>query len=267
MGVKEVAGYYTHLKRGFDQLGVTSAFVPFDAHPFGYGQGARIPWLARLVRYARVSAKTNRKKKRKRQRAFWERVESLASFLFLLWVIPRFDVFIFGYRNSICRLKDLPLLRRMGKTIVFVFHGSDSRPPYLNGSFMAADRGATLEKCVRKTAEFKAELTEIERWADFIISHPPSDPASPGYPSGSLSSSIRPVGMESRRRATRRRVTARHPGRFASSTRPPTPKPRVRRGSGRRSRACANAATRSTSSRSSGSPTRWCSRSSPGVTS
>jgi hypothetical protein len=87
--------------------------------------------------------------------------------------LPRFDVFIYGFGSTFLWYRELPVLKLLHKKIIYCFHGSDARPPYLDGSVMAGDRQVSVAVCTRLTRNYKARLRRIERYADVIVSHPP----------------------------------------------------------------------------------------------
>ena len=61
----------------------------------------------------------------------------------------------------------------MNKKIVYVFNGSDHRPPYINGSIINRDNDEvyTIEKCRSETKLIKVKVKTIEKYADVIIGH------------------------------------------------------------------------------------------------
>jgi hypothetical protein len=81
-------------------------------------------------------------------------------------------VFVYGFRTTFFRGRELPVLKLLRKRLIFVFHGTDIRPSYLDGSDMALSRGATIEDCVRATRNKRRDLDRIERYADVLVSHP-----------------------------------------------------------------------------------------------
>lgn len=92
--------------------------------------------------------------------------------LVLVWAIVRYDVFVFGFGTSFLRLRELPLLRLLGKRIVFVFHGSDARPPYIDGVRVAPDRAAPIGERLVAINKMKASIRWIERYADAVVAQP-----------------------------------------------------------------------------------------------
>jgi hypothetical protein len=85
--------------------------------------------------------------------------------------VARHDTFIFGFGSSFFWLRELRLLRLLGKTIVFVFNGSDARPPYIDGALMDPAHGRSIDSCVDLTERRRREIGEIERSAHLVVSH------------------------------------------------------------------------------------------------
>lgn len=158
LGLAEIAGYYQGLKQGFQELGHETSLVTLSKHPFGYA-GVDENVLADLWQWlhARPERSLNALKRVPRT-------------LLFLWAAARFDLFIFSFGTSLLPShRDLPLLKQLGKKVLFQFHGSDSRPPYMDGSVMAADRGRSVADGIRLTHERKRSLRQIERWADATV--------------------------------------------------------------------------------------------------
>jgi hypothetical protein len=171
LGPEEIAGYYAGLERALRASGVDALLVDLYGHPFQYARAAdrRLPLVARPAAAARAVLARRRSRL---GRAVWKGIAGATRVPTLVWALLRFDVFVFGYRRSLFGLRELPLLRRLGKRVVFVFHGSDARPPYLDGSDMHESEGLTIAECVALAARKKRELRWIERYADVVICHP-----------------------------------------------------------------------------------------------
>jgi hypothetical protein len=163
IGLVEVAGYYRGLKHGFEALGHHVTFVNLENHRFAYGgDDAQTPW----VQWIR---QTQAKKGK-----LWRALNQLGRFFLMLWAIQRHDAFIFGSNTSfLANQADLKWLKRFGKTIIFQYHGSDDRPPYLDGSAMAQDKNRSIQTCIEMTRRKKATIQRIEQHADYLVSIPP----------------------------------------------------------------------------------------------
>jgi glycosyltransferase involved in cell wall biosynthesis len=157
----EVAGYYRNLMVGFERLGVRATYVDLSGNPYGYrGSGAGPGWI-RLIE--RLLARVRGKKGIgfSLRKALWGVVRSVFLIPVGLWALVRCDLFVFGFRTSFARHFELPLIRALGKRSVFIFHGSDARPPYLS------------TRSVSRARQLKSSLRRIERWADVIVAHQP----------------------------------------------------------------------------------------------
>lgn len=144
LGLIEVSGFYTHLKEGFDELNICSKLVSLYSHPFAYGEGETDPLFVRWARCC-VAGRMRRSSSNAITRLFWLGLDGIGRMLVFLWAVVKFDVFIFCSASSFFRYRELPLLRLLGKTIIYNFHGTDSRPAYIDGfceSRFMSDRGA-----------------------------------------------------------------------------------------------------------------------------
>lgn len=86
----------------------------------------------------------------------------------------RCDVFIFTAGDGFFRGRELPLLRLMGKRIIWVFTGSDHRPPYLSGRFIRQARRDGWGVLVAETRRIAHRVTRTERYSEIIVAHPAS---------------------------------------------------------------------------------------------
>jgi len=172
IGLRELSGYYHHLKRGFDELGVDSVFVNLSGHPFHYGDDRNPPLINRINKAAQALGKrffTNFA-----LRLLWIGVfQNLLGLALFFWALCRFDVFIFGSNSTFFYFLDLPLLRLFKKKIIYVFHGSESRPVYLNGYVLDDKRTAGIATGIVLARIQKTIISIIERYADYCISIPP----------------------------------------------------------------------------------------------
>ncbi|MCK4504751.1 MAG: hypothetical protein KAW14_03980 [Candidatus Aegiribacteria sp.] len=185
LGIGEVAGYYTNLKKGFDEIGVKSYFFSIDAHPFKYGNEENKKNLYMSLMEYFLSRKISSKKNKSICELWWTVLLVMILFplrlALLIWSLFWCDVFVFHGTSSFFHgtssffeMYDLPILKLFGKQIVWVFHGSDTRPAYISGSSVSKDYGCSIENCARIAKKQKKWVKRIEHYADVIISHPPS---------------------------------------------------------------------------------------------
>lgn len=169
IGLTEIAGFYGNLAAGLRAAGAQATFVDLERHPFEYATGDQT-WIIRLARW------TARRTSGARGGFFgWIVLSKLAHRMALAalftWAVIRHDAFIFGFRTSFFRLRTLPLLHWLGKKVIFVFNGSDARPPYIDGADMDPARGLSIDDCIRLTRGKKRQITKIERWSTAVVSH------------------------------------------------------------------------------------------------
>lgn len=168
IGLSEVAGYNFSLKQGFDELGVRSSFYDLGDHPFAYSSSAvRNPYIGLIKALNRRA--TNATSVLLRYGFLLAYFASIVPLF--VWALVRFDVFIFSFAQSFLRFHDLPILKFFGKKIIFVFLGSDSRPPYLNRKYHNDGR---LADTIKLTRQIKENIARIEGFADVIVNHPPT---------------------------------------------------------------------------------------------
>lgn len=178
IGLVEIAGYYANLKKGFEQLGIECTFVDLNNHKFRYGGDDNpliVSWIKKTILKIRFCAAEGLKIRK----LIWMAIIKVLKILFFIWALFRHDVFIFGYGSSFfgvnvvwLRHCELPVIKLFRKKIIFIFAGSDSRPPYMNGGIMTTDKKITIENCIELTAQKKKDLYKINKYADVIIDYP-----------------------------------------------------------------------------------------------
>lgn len=167
IGLREVAGHYEGLCRGFQTLGIEYDSVTFD-HRFSYdgiptSHGAiTLRWIRRRRLQARNSLASTA----------WFVVQGLFQIYLFIYYAWRCDYFIFASGESFLAGWDLPLLRLMSKRVIVQFHGSDSRIPFLNGA-LYPEGFFDLKSAWRATLRQRRRLAWIERFADVVINIQP----------------------------------------------------------------------------------------------
>ena len=171
VGPIEIAGYYTRLAENLREAGADAVAVDLSGHPFRYERGPTAP---RLVRLAEAFERRNRAATSFHGLARAPiRAGAVATRVALfLWALLRFDAFVFGFGQTFFSTRELPLLRRAGKRVVFVFNGSDARPPFIDGALMPPSRGRSSAYCLALTQRQKARIRRIERFATAVVSQP-----------------------------------------------------------------------------------------------
>ncbi len=167
IGLAEISGYWSKLTEGLKTQGADVRFVNLREHPFQYDVGDE--WmLARWTQYCFKRYKASRFLK-----PLWGILQVILRTVVMARAIASYDVFIFGFGNSFLFLYDLPILKFLGKKIIFVFFGSDARPPFVNGAFVGNGDHEHVIACIAAARQVKRRIRRIERYADIMISHPP----------------------------------------------------------------------------------------------
>ena len=166
VGMGETAGYCGQLVAGFRAIGLRADHLDLGPDPLSYGS-RRARAHVRLARWLE-----RRRRARTRMRGVWTALHRCAMVLLLLHAIFTYDAFVFRAGDSFLGLRDLALLRRLGKRVVVVFFGSDSRPSYLNGAEVA--RGIIAARAAAETAAKRRMVERIEASATAIVCHPMS---------------------------------------------------------------------------------------------
>jgi glycosyltransferase involved in cell wall biosynthesis len=171
IGLTEVAGYFGNLAKGLEELGIETKFVDLYAHPFRYA-GDAAP-RDRLVDLYRALARRRAMVPASRQLRvlWWAGLQKACAMGILFKAALTCDVFIFSSDTTFLRYLDLPILRLLRKRLIFVFSGSDHRPPYMDGVAVTALDDETVARCGVMTTRVKAKLRKIEGHADVIVGH------------------------------------------------------------------------------------------------
>lgn len=173
VGPKEIAGFYRNLTRGFQQLGIPVDFYTEMTHPFGYGGETIAPWPLRL-RMRLLHRLVRERPTGLEGRVVRWLVERL-PFVWLAWALVRYDVFIMGFGESLLPgNRDLPILRAFGKTVISVLaHGSEARPPYMDGAHQN-EQGhlKPLESYPVIAAQNRALVAFHQRHASVVVGAP-----------------------------------------------------------------------------------------------
>ena len=170
----ETAGFVANLVQGLRQLGVDAESYVSERHSFSYGdeEEKKSPTV-RLWRYLGTLFQ------RKPPLPFLVRAallaaQSVVAWFVLLRSIRLFDAYIFVAGKTFTNTRlELRLLRFLGKRIIFVSLGSDSRPPYMSGGYcagMAPDKAAP--RVVRASRKVSKAVQFQERYAHYMVNAP-----------------------------------------------------------------------------------------------
>ena len=168
VGLRETAGYYGSLVKGLRELGVEVSHVNVFRNGYYPCPPAHGSWVVAFSNH--LTQLFHVTQPRRITRWLFIPARWFQLIVLFVWAVLRHDVFIFAFGSTFFDLKELPLLKALGKKLIFVFNGSDSRPPYLSG-LNVADPVVPLPLLTAISAETKARLVRIEKHADFCIDH------------------------------------------------------------------------------------------------
>ncbi len=169
IGLTEVAGYCAGLKTGLHRLGVGCTFIDLNGHPFHYAGNDK---PTGLIRWATWLGERRARAGSMSGRVLWKAVQEVLKPLLFLWAVRRHDAFIFVYGSTFLHYIDLPILKFLRKKIIYVFVGSDSRPPYMDGFVFPVDQDIRVRERINAARRAKRAIRSIERYADVIVNQP-----------------------------------------------------------------------------------------------
>jgi len=174
IGPCEIAGYYANLAKGFREIGIDCDYITYSSHPFDYGGETCDPIVLRWMRlFKRGSIKFSNVFF---VRVFFTLLSEASQVAWLVLATFKYDYFIFGFGQSLLRNNwDLKILRFFGKTVITnLGHGSDARPPYIDGSYQSPDGSSQysmIELCKISDIQFK-KVKFLEENSDVILGAP-----------------------------------------------------------------------------------------------
>ncbi len=177
IGLREISGYYTNLSRGLRDLGYRVIFVGGGLHPFRYGSDAEraaLPLIPRIYENL-LMARRDAKKLRSIQLPLLNILIEIQQMIMFIWSLFTCHVYIFGFAHTFIKGgHDLAILKWLSKrVIVNMGHGSEGRPPYLNGSLRRSDGSwGKLARLRKQTKSIARRAKRIERYASLVVASP-----------------------------------------------------------------------------------------------
>lgn len=165
IGFSEVANYYTNLLKGFKKLGIEYEF-------FNYGENKRkydCDISKSLIQegFNSLSILQFKYANNKFFKNIFYFLHITLRIPLFLYSLSKYNIFIFNYNASFFGLYDLPILKFFNKKIIYIFHGSDSRPPYMSGNYIYENY--SIEDVFQITKKLNKRNKKIEKYADYII--------------------------------------------------------------------------------------------------
>jgi hypothetical protein len=144
----DVAGHYSALQRELERDGMRLDL---------YVRGADSPFAGRIHRIARWYYRPTTPVRtggigRRSEVAFRATARLLARLAIPFWLAVRYQAILVAYGNTWSRYPwELWLYRLTGSRVIAIFHGSDIRPPYLDGFQIPAGTEPDWERLLEKT--------------------------------------------------------------------------------------------------------------------
>lgn len=174
VGPVEIAGIGGELAAGLNELGVKADVVLAHVHPFAYRE-TRDGWLLRM--WQRLGAtRAFFPRRHVLRKALLVALHGLCGWLVLMACMRKYDAFLFLSAQTITNSRlELLLLRWLGKKLIFIYVGSDARPPFMDGgpvSRLPVDPKARASALVDATRRRKQLMKFQESQADFVVNAP-----------------------------------------------------------------------------------------------
>tara|TARA_R100000656_G_scaffold29535_1_gene25767 strand:- start:1521 stop:2837 length:1317 start_codon:yes stop_codon:yes gene_type:complete len=170
----ETAGFVANLVQGLRQLGVDAESYVSERHSFSYDvEEEKKSLTVRLWRHLGTLFK------RTPPFPFPVRVALLAAQSVVAWFVlfrsvRLFDAYIFVAGKTFTNTRfELRLLHFLGKKIIFVSLGSESRPPYMSGGYSAGMTPAEAAPRIVRASRKVAKTVQLqERYAHYVVNAP-----------------------------------------------------------------------------------------------
>lgn len=172
IGPVNIAGIATGLAHGLLEAGVQAQVVLSSPDLFSYTT-AKTPAVFRFwQQLGRKRMQTPRN--RLLLKTLYVLLHRMLGFLLLPWAILNFHAFIFIFGQTLTdSVLELRLLKLLKRKIIFVYVGSDARPPYMDGGRFPTGVQMPHAKMLRKLSfQRKALIAQHEKYADYIVNSP-----------------------------------------------------------------------------------------------
>ena len=148
-------------------------YFTFQSHPYKYGHEVADPLLLQKAKFSyRLLSEVGLP----RRATIIMALPSLILIIpWLFYVIFKYDVFIFGFGKSLFpKNLDLPILKVLGKRVISVLsHGSEARPPFIDGYHQSTDgKKVTISDLVKLTSVTRKKVQFYDKYASLVVGNP-----------------------------------------------------------------------------------------------
>lgn len=174
VGPVEISGIAEGLVEGLRASQANAQVVFSFAHPFKYGDHSR-SWIVDI--WQRIGAlRSATTRDNLIRKSLLVVAHNLWGWLVFMHNFSRFDAFIFLFGQTFTDTAfELWLLKKLGKKIIFVYVGSDARPPYMDGGLFPGGVNDDLpcpQTLLKSVQRCKAKIRLHERYANYLINSP-----------------------------------------------------------------------------------------------
>lgn len=176
LGLVEIAGYYNQLQAGFRQLGVECDFFNLYRNTYQYHAAELNNPFVKLCQLSSREISQRLQHHNLTNLVVAICIYILRQLLMLclfLTTLAKYDVYIFAYNTTFFFYLDLIVLKLLRKKVLYVYHGSDSRPLFYHPHFQLADKSIKNRVKLISLWLQKNKLRLIENLATTTINRPP----------------------------------------------------------------------------------------------
>lgn len=171
VGPVNIAGIASRLVDGLRQCGVDADAVLAWPDKFQYSRTKSSflllwQWAGKMRQAASAGSKL--------KKIFFVLLHKALGFLLLPWALFRFDAFVFLFAQTLTDSSlELKLLKLFKKRLIFVYVGSDARPPYMDGGRFPEGTPLPDATTLHKLTQDKKKLIKRqENVADYVVNSP-----------------------------------------------------------------------------------------------
>ena len=173
IGLSEIAGYYSSLHRGLNEIGMKCDFYTQSFNRFDYKVYSKNLFQNFYNYLARKKEESSDHKRIKR--IIVHLLMFINTLMLFIYCIFKYNVFIFGFKASFFPqfdFIDLKILSSLKKRVICVFNGSDARPPFIDGFVVSEKLEENVSELIKLVKKQKVEFEKIEKFSDVRIIHP-----------------------------------------------------------------------------------------------
>lgn len=171
IGPAEIAGYYTNLHKGLLELGHNATYMGLNYQTKVYEIHANELLFVKIYK----SYKNKASEKKGTPNLIYNLLSKVCFIPVIVQILFKIDVLIFGFDSSLLPNKiDLPLWKFFRKKVILgLFHGSEARPPFIDGvNFDTRDEFISNTEILKRVKSKVDRLAQDEKYANYIIASP-----------------------------------------------------------------------------------------------